>query len=45
MEQAVNGELAGLRGLVIDDSKTIRTTAEQMLKKRGYEGKNHVHGL
>jgi twitching motility two-component system response regulator PilG len=31
------GELAGLRVMVIDDSKTIRRTAETLLKREGCE--------
>ncbi|HEX7914473.1 twitching motility response regulator PilG [Rudaea sp.] len=45
MEQAVNGELAGLRVLVIDDSKTIRSTAEMLLKKEGCEVITAVDGF
>ena len=32
-----NGNLAGLRVMVIDDSKTIRRTAETLLKREGCE--------
>jgi len=32
---AQQGELAGLKVMVIDDSKTIRRTAETLLKKEG----------
>ena len=32
------GSLAGMRVMVIDDSKTIRRTAETLLKKEGCEG-------
>jgi twitching motility two-component system response regulator PilG len=45
VEQAVNGELAGLRVLVIDDSKTIRSTAEMLLKKEGCEVITAVDGF
>ncbi|WP_083918862.1 twitching motility response regulator PilG [Rudaea cellulosilytica] len=45
MEPAVNGELAGLRVLVIDDSKTIRSTAEMLLKKEGCEVITAVDGF
>jgi twitching motility two-component system response regulator PilG len=33
--EAANGGLAGLKVMVIDDSKTIRRTAETLLKKEG----------
>jgi len=33
----MNGELSGLKVMVIDDSKTIRRTAETLLKKEGCE--------
>lgn len=36
-EQNKEGSLAGLRVMVIDDSKTIRRTAETLLKKEGCE--------
>ena len=46
MEEAVSGtELAGLRVLVIDDSKTIRRTAEMLLKKEGCEVITAVDGF
>jgi twitching motility two-component system response regulator PilG len=45
VEPAVNGELAGLRVLVIDDSKTIRSTAEMLLKKEGCEVITAVDGF
>jgi twitching motility two-component system response regulator PilG len=32
---AAGGELAGLKVMVIDDSKTIRRTAETLLKREG----------
>lgn len=35
--EAMNGELSGLKVMVIDDSKTIRRTAETLLKKEGCE--------
>ncbi len=34
-ESASTGSLAGLKVMVIDDSKTIRRTAETLLKKEG----------
>ncbi|WP_031330354.1 twitching motility response regulator PilG [Xanthomonas phaseoli] len=34
---AAGGELAGLKVMVIDDSKTIRRTAETLLKREGCE--------
>ena len=36
-EQGKEGSLAGLKVMVIDDSKTIRRTAETLLKKEGCE--------
>jgi twitching motility two-component system response regulator PilG len=33
--EAASGELAGLKVMVIDDSKTIRRTAETLLRKEG----------
>lgn len=36
-ESQNDGELAGLKVMVIDDSKTIRRTAETLLKKAGCE--------
>ena len=36
-ESQFDGELAGLKVMVIDDSKTIRRTAETLLKKAGCE--------
>ena len=36
-ESQFDGELAGLKVMVIDDSKTIRRTAETLLKKAGAE--------
>lgn len=34
-ENGINGDFAGLNVMVIDDSKTIRRTAETLLKKAG----------
>lgn len=34
-KQTAQGDLAGLKVMVIDDSKTIRRTAETLLKKEG----------
>ncbi|HOV56556.1 MAG TPA: response regulator, partial [Rhodanobacteraceae bacterium] len=34
-DNANKGSLAGLKVMVIDDSKTIRRTAETLLKKEG----------
>jgi twitching motility two-component system response regulator PilG len=46
VEEVVSGtELAGLRVLVIDDSKTIRRTAEMLLKKEGCEVITAVDGF
>jgi len=46
VEQAASGvELAGLRVMVIDDSKTIRRTAEMLLKKEGCEVITAVDGF
>lgn len=36
-ESKQNGEFTGLKVMVIDDSKTIRRTAETLLKKAGCE--------
>ena len=36
-EDARNGSLGGLKVMVIDDSKTIRRTAETLLKREGCE--------
>ncbi len=36
-DSQADGELAGLKVMVIDDSKTIRRTAETLLKKAGCE--------
>ncbi len=40
-----NGSLAGMRVMVIDDSKTIRRTAETLLKKEGCEVLTAVDGF
>ncbi len=46
MEQlAGDGSLAGVRVMVIDDSKTIRRTAEMLLKKEGCEIITAVDGF
>lgn len=37
MEAAQNNNLSGFKVMVIDDSKTIRRTAEMLLKKEGCE--------
>ncbi len=37
MEAAKNNDLSGFKVMVIDDSKTIRRTAEMLLKKEGCE--------
>ncbi len=39
------GSLAGLRVMVIDDSKTIRRTAESLLKKEGCDVQTAVDGF
>jgi len=39
------GSLAGLRVMVIDDSKTIRRTAETLLKKEGCDVQTAVDGF
>jgi twitching motility two-component system response regulator PilG len=39
------GSLAGLRVMVIDDSKTIRRTAETLLKKAGCDVQTAVDGF
>ena len=36
-DNANKGSLAGLKVMVIDDSKTIRRTAESLLKREGYD--------
>ena len=46
VEEAVSeAELTGLRVMVIDDSKTIRRTAEMLLKKEGCEVITAVDGF
>lgn len=45
MGSDAQGELAGLKVLVIDDSKTIRRTAETLLKKEGCEVVTAVDGF
>ncbi|MEA5445252.1 response regulator [Gammaproteobacteria bacterium AB-CW1] len=42
---ANDGDLSGLKVLVIDDSKTIRRTAETLLKKAGCEVLTAVDGF
>ena len=37
MSEKPDNEISGLKVMVIDDSKTIRRTAESLLKKAGYE--------
>lgn len=45
MGNDANNALAGLKVLVIDDSKTIRRTAETLLKKEGCEVLTAVDGF
>ena len=45
MEEINSGGLAGLRVMVIDDSKTIRRTAEMLLKKEGCDVVTAVDGF
>lgn len=45
MEETNSGGLAGLRVMVIDDSKTIRRTAEMLLKKEGCDVVTAVDGF
>ncbi len=46
MEETKNsGELTGMRVMVIDDSKTIRRTAEMLLKKEGCDVITAVDGF
>ena len=46
MEDTVrNGSLAGLKVMVIDDSKTIRRTAETLLKKEGCDVVTAIDGF
>ena len=42
---ANHGSLVGLKVMVIDDSKTIRRTAETLLKKEGAEVATAVDGF
>jgi twitching motility two-component system response regulator PilG len=44
-ETARNGSLAGLKVMVIDDSKTIRRTAETLLKKEGCDVVTAIDGF
>jgi twitching motility two-component system response regulator PilG len=44
-EDKVNGELCELKVMVIDDSKTIRRTAETLLKKAGCEVVTAIDGF
>ncbi len=44
-ETGDKGTLAGLRVMVIDDSKTIRRTAETLLKKEGCDVQTAVDGF
>ncbi len=45
MVSSVNGSLQGMKILVIDDSKTIRRTAETLLTKEGCEVHTAVDGF
>jgi len=45
VEEINSGGLAGLRVMVIDDSKTIRRTAEMLLKKEGCDVVTAVDGF
>lgn len=45
METAANSKFQGLKVLVIDDSKTIRRTAETLLAKEGCEVHTAVDGF
>ena len=45
MEETNSSGLAGLRVMVIDDSKTIRRTAEMLLKKEGCDVVTAVDGF
>ncbi len=45
MPQSANGSLQGMKILVIDDSKTIRRTAETLLSKEGCEVHTAVDGF
>lgn len=44
-QTAQNASLAGMRVMVIDDSKTIRRTAETLLRKEGCEVATAVDGF
>ena len=44
-DNKMNGDFAGLNVMVIDDSKTIRRTAETLLKKAGCEVITAVDGF
>jgi twitching motility two-component system response regulator PilG len=44
-DSARNGSLAGLKVMVIDDSKTIRRTAETLLKKEGCDVVTAIDGF
>ncbi len=44
-ETAKNGVLTGLKVMVIDDSKTIRRTAETLLKKEGCDVVTAIDGF
>ena len=44
-DTARNGSLAGLKVMVIDDSKTIRRTAETLLKKEGCDVVTAIDGF
>ena len=44
-ETARNGNLTGLKVMVIDDSKTIRRTAETLLKKEGCDVVTAIDGF
>ena len=41
----MNGQLSGVRVMVIDDSKTIRRTAETLLRKEGCEVVTAIDGF
>ena len=44
-DTARNGSLSGLKVMVIDDSKTIRRTAETLLKKEGCDVVTAIDGF
>ena len=44
-DKKINGDFAGLNVMVIDDSKTIRRTAETLLKKAGCDVITAVDGF